>query len=288
MLKSSCLTPVLRRSWKDKDAQRKAFDNIATQLGITTQEEWYNVTTEQVRKHGAMSILSNYYKNCLMSALRSIYPEYTWNPHLKVGSSPNYHWRSEKNQRIQMDEMAEQLGIETQHDWYKVTTRQLQRIRGRSIIQDYYNGSLLNALKAIYPEFEWNKDQFHHAQRQSLEKKMIAYHRKQLDHYGALLNLNTQQDWYKVTGVAVKKIGASKMINSNYNGSLFRALQTIYPEFDWDPLRCYSLPSARVDRALGSLSEVVKKFPPTQSHDFPLVQYVLFIFSDSHFCCEEF
>ncbi len=46
------------------------------------------------------------------------------------------------------------------HDWYFVSTRQIAKYGGHSLLQRYYKGSLIRALQVMYPEHTWHSWRF--------------------------------------------------------------------------------------------------------------------------------
>lgn len=56
--------------------------------------------------------------------------------------------------------------------------------------------------------------------------------RKQLDWIGEKYNVQSQQDWFKVTLKEVRQMGGSSLLDAHRN-SLTKSLSSLYPEFDW-------------------------------------------------------
>jgi hypothetical protein len=138
--------------------RRKKMDSIAEQLNIQKQEDWYSVTVKQVRALGGTYLLDNYdnsTNSSLFEALKSVYPEYDWDPIHSNKHSASF-WQDTKNQRRYMDWIAEQLDIQTQHDWYKITVKQVQQLGGSSALETHKN-SLFMTLQSVYPEYKWNR-----------------------------------------------------------------------------------------------------------------------------------
>jgi len=66
------------------------------------------------------------------------------------------HWKSLSNQREYFDNLAKKLDIKEPDDWYYISVRQIEKqFGGRGILNRYYNGSLIKALQAIYPDHKW-------------------------------------------------------------------------------------------------------------------------------------
>lgn len=109
-----------------------------------------------------------------------------------------YYWKSIKNQKSFFDNLANKLGknvmklvlissifiISRYHfitilpgvhklsDWYRISIRQVQENGGMGLLSSY-RGSLLNALKTVYPDFNWTPYRFadRHQQGRSIFSK---------------------------------------------------------------------------------------------------------------------
>lgn len=49
------------------------------------------------------------------------------------------------------------------------------------------------------------------------------------------LNCKTLDDWYNVTVDDIHQCGGGGLLSRVFNGSLFKALQSIYPDHEWHP-----------------------------------------------------
>jgi hypothetical protein len=98
------------------------------------------------------------YNNSLCKALQTIYPEHKWEM-WKFKQSPKHYWDDIKNQRIFFDSVAKKLGIEKMEDWYTVKNRDVRDLKVDGVLSRY-RGSLIRALKSIYPEYEWKEWRF--------------------------------------------------------------------------------------------------------------------------------
>lgn len=155
--------------WKEKSSQRKFMDWISEQLGIVKQDDWFSITVDNVRKLGGMSVLNPYYNGSLYLTLKSVYPEFEWNPLLFSGV-PHSHAQQHKHQKFReyFDRIGESLHVQKQEDWYQCKLRGVRSMA--SSIIDEYNGSLFTALCNIYPEYEWNPMNFKFPPRNYVEK----------------------------------------------------------------------------------------------------------------------
>lgn len=72
---------------------------------------------------------------------------------------PNNYWGSMLNQRRFFDSIADQLKIESQAGWYKVTNSDIEG-RGVALLDIQYNNSIIEALEHIYPGIEFTFTEF--------------------------------------------------------------------------------------------------------------------------------
>lgn len=141
-----------------------------------------------------------------------------------------------------MDWIGQRLGVEKQSDWYHISTESVFALGGESVLNRYYSSSLQFALQELYPEFEWNPILFHVVHLPHRSQHRVLNHRKKMDRIAEQLGIETQEAWYKVTGLQVMQHGGEYMLYAHYNSSLFHALQHVYPEFSWNPLLCVAPP----------------------------------------------
>ncbi len=94
------------------------------------------------------------------------------------------------------------------------------------IITQFYSGSLFQLLKAIYPAFG-------HLLSTSLS--LPQQQPQQFFQYLATqLNILSTDQWYEVDKMDVIDRGGESILNNYSDGSLIRALHSIYPTFSWE------------------------------------------------------
>jgi hypothetical protein len=214
-------------STANEQSHRKTMDWVSKQLGIQQQKDWYCITGKQVISLQPNSLKK--YGNSLSLTLRNVYPEFEWHNHLFEYTPRNY-WTNPNNQRLYMDWVAEELGIDIQNDWYEVTMTDVQSF-GTTFISDHYKDSLFAALRSIYPQFEWHTFLFHRVSSNFWSD--MKNQRDYMDWTAEQLGIETQEDWYSVQLNSF----VGNMLNELYNNSLPSALQHIYPEYEWTPYR---------------------------------------------------
>src|SRR5258708_7690411 len=57
---------------------REFFDQLGTQLGHKTMEDWYSIKVSDIYQNGGTGLLTQYYNSSPSTALHSVYPEHNW------------------------------------------------------------------------------------------------------------------------------------------------------------------------------------------------------------------
>lgn len=217
---------LLSKHSLSKTQLRKGFDWFATQLGIETQQEWYIVTKKQVEDISGYPHLHSMYK-----AMKEIYPEYEWYPFLFDEELPKLYWTQQINHKKFFDYVAEHFGIQNLEDWYNIKRSDVVQLGGESLLTRY-EGSLYAALKTVYKDFDWNPTMFLKIPQHLISNK--KHHRRIFDEVASKLGITQQNEWYSVNTNKVKSSGGGYILY-HYKDSLQKALQSIYPEFEWKP-----------------------------------------------------
>lgn len=77
--------------WNQPQHQRKYFDWVADQLGVTERSNWYNLVSEDVINRVGFKVMY-LHKNSLIKTLSAVYPEHTWNAY-RFRSFPKGYWK---------------------------------------------------------------------------------------------------------------------------------------------------------------------------------------------------
>ncbi len=81
-------------------------------------------------------------------------------PELKVQITPRRkfpsgYWKKIDNQRTFLETLAPKLSVNKRSDWYNISVDRILKSGGSGLITKY-NGSLISALRAIYPDTKWS------------------------------------------------------------------------------------------------------------------------------------
>ena len=112
------------------------------------------------------------------------------------------------------------------------------KITGKTLLDNYYNGSLRLALQDCYPEHKWIDEHFSRSARnkwQSAENQLAFV--KQLE---SKLNIKDLHDWYFITLEEVERAISSSTEGKSsskllwkHNNQLYSLLKTVYPQHQW-------------------------------------------------------
>jgi hypothetical protein len=90
----------------------------------------------------------------------------------------------------------------------------------------------VNVLQDLYPEYNWKILQFHAQAVRHDFWNDLHNQRHFLLAVAKELNVNTLNDWYKVSGAELSnRIGRAFLLH--YGGSLAAALKTLFPDYTW-------------------------------------------------------
>lgn len=122
------------------------------------------------------------------------------------------------------------MNIQSFEDWYHITVNDVIATEGGKALLNLYGGSLVKALRSVYPYYIWRVWNFKHLPFAYWDD--FKHHRQLFDSIADELGINELNEWYKVKQKDIKKM-ADYVIHKYYQGSSIRAIQSIYPEYPW-------------------------------------------------------
>lgn len=171
----------------------------------------------------------------LLKAFCRAFPEYEWQPWL-FQTLCNNSWSDSTLHRPFFDWLAERIGIEHYEQWYDAKHIIEENHRG---LLNHYKGSLLTALEAIFPEFEWFAWLFPSAPVGYWDE--LEHQKKFIDWIASDFGIQQPEEWYKITVGTVNGLGGQGLLS--LYGSLPKLLQRFYPDIKWHPWLFEQLPS---------------------------------------------
>eukprot|EP01114_Cavostelium_apophysatum_P002651 TRINITY_DN1234_c0_g1_i1.p1 TRINITY_DN1234_c0_g1~~TRINITY_DN1234_c0_g1_i1.p1 ORF type:complete len:573 (+),score=74.65 TRINITY_DN1234_c0_g1_i1:104-1822(+) len=227
----------IKSDWTDKRVQKAFILELERKLNIERPEDWYKFRRQDVDHNGGMSLMRRHYKS-LIDFLRTLRPDYSWDP-LKFEHKPSRFWYSETNRRRLFDEIGKKIGIKQLEDWYNVTTQDITRHGGDSVLWDHYKGSFKDALAALYPEYPWNPMRWR-ANRRRFDNPNVR--RTFIEQAAKAFNIQKPEEWYGVQRQEFMKLPFAPSFLECYGDYLINALRDLYPEVHWDETKFARVP----------------------------------------------
>jgi hypothetical protein len=188
-------------------------------------------------------------------------------------------------QRQLLDQFAKLLSPSFKlQDWYGITGAAVEKLeRGQELLK-HYDGSLVAALQAAYPEHLWQVWRFKQAPRNfwtnmDHHKMFLDWATKQLEQDQTQKHEQPQEQeqeqsstsssllplhlWYRAKISDVDALGGGAMLTGHYGGSLMRALMENYPSHNWQPWRFSKVPHEfwnSVDQLRAYINEIASVF----------------------------
>ncbi len=151
------------------------------------------------------------------------------------------YWKLRSNQRELMDAIAKKLNISHPDGWYKIKGDTLRQHGAKTVLDNYYNGSISKLLTKVYPEYEivsnnscrvpWDMEKFRKCSRLVKQGHWSdrSNQRKFMDDLAKRLRITDPDGWYSVSYDTVCKHGGSGILSYSYGGSVYKLLKAVYP-----------------------------------------------------------
>ncbi len=150
------------------------------------------------------------------------------------------YWSDATHSRSFFESFCQRRGILRVDDLYQYKAHVIKRDGGSGAICAGYGGSLVLALESVYPEYHWKPWKFAITHQGFWDD--IVHHRHFLNYISKeRLELQHPEDWYKLESRQLTDMKGLSFLNE-YNGSLYQALTTVYPEYDFHPWRFIRTP----------------------------------------------
>ena len=180
-----------RSFWKNIGNVQEFLKEFKNKCNLETEENWNNITSKQLRLHGGRRLLDLYSLN----ELKSIgYPE---------GNFINNSSINNENLQKFLQELSKKLNLQTIDDWNQLKRNQIIIHGGNKYLEKYS----LKEIKTIgFPD---GKKLFSHSKKQWNDEKINSF----LEYLKNNLNLNTQEDWNKLTAKQIKFYGGRRLLD---------------------------------------------------------------------------
>eukprot|EP00028_Trichosphaerium_sp_Am-I-7-wt_P015677 CAMPEP_0168513156 /NCGR_PEP_ID=MMETSP0405-20121227/3268_1 /TAXON_ID=498012 /ORGANISM="Trichosphaerium sp, Strain Am-I-7 wt" /LENGTH=240 /DNA_ID=CAMNT_0008531881 /DNA_START=45 /DNA_END=764 /DNA_ORIENTATION=- len=165
-----------------------------------------------------------------------------WQP-AERGPKPfpgKYFWNPLNRQRELFNEIAEKLNVKVLDDWYLIGSVVKVFEHGGGSVMNRYSGCISKALQHMFPKHNWEPFDFTRAPRYYWND--MNNQRNKLDAMAEKMNMKHLDDWYNVTWVKAERAGGSGLLVGEYNGSIWRAVNKVYPKHNWDIGKLHRMP----------------------------------------------
>lgn len=180
--------------WNDPKNHKVYFDWLEKELNITTKDDWYKMSVNDVVRVSGSAMLSNFYGNSLVKALQTVYPQHKWQLWRFV-AVPYRVWSDSNHHREFFDWFAHQKGMRTKEEWYDVQPMQINSMGGERVLE-CYGGNMGKALAAVYKEHPWELWRFGNIPHGYWDD--TSTHKLYFDWLGNKMGVNQLDDWYRV------------------------------------------------------------------------------------------
>eukprot|EP01118_Nematostelium_gracile_P008062 TRINITY_DN2649_c0_g1_i2.p1 TRINITY_DN2649_c0_g1~~TRINITY_DN2649_c0_g1_i2.p1 ORF type:complete len:817 (-),score=149.57 TRINITY_DN2649_c0_g1_i2:621-2738(-) len=140
-------------------------------------------------------------------------------------------WTKLENRMQFFEWMTIMLNFKLLSDWYSVTRTDIRKCGGESLLNDYYHGSLLEALTKVYPSHRWLPWKFKFGLPQGYWN-LLENQRTFLNWIQQELKFSTKEDWFKLTAMDIKQRGGSRLLLKY--GSVNKLLNSVLRDFHWN------------------------------------------------------
>ena len=180
--------------WNNRENIDHFLEKLKENLNLHTKEDWDKVTTKDIEKNRGNRLLEKY----SLHELKSIgFPDGKFNDHSLDINHQNIHQF--------LNELKEKLNLKSENDWDNITMKQIKFYGGNFLLKKY---SLLDIKLMGFPNGHFNENKIKPKGYWN-NKENIAEFLNQLKEN---LNLNTKEDWNKITTKQIKFYGGNSLL----------------------------------------------------------------------------
>lgn len=238
--------PLKESPWKDPDRLRFELELISSRLSLTSLDDWYGITSQEVLKLPSGPSIIKYHKT-LPSALRSAFSTHQWKEWLFRKAS-NHELKAIDKLRRYFDWRAKEIGVKEASDWYAIEAKQIDQ----SILK---GSTISDLLRKAYPEHQWQVWRFKFLPKGFWkEQENVTECFKWLEDQ---LNVKSVGCWQQINPQQVIDAGGARLLY--HMGSLSALLVRFYPEHQWSfqPWKSRSVDKLTVRQEFDRLEEAL-------------------------------
>eukprot|EP01114_Cavostelium_apophysatum_P005575 TRINITY_DN16765_c0_g1_i1.p1 TRINITY_DN16765_c0_g1~~TRINITY_DN16765_c0_g1_i1.p1 ORF type:complete len:534 (-),score=82.26 TRINITY_DN16765_c0_g1_i1:2-1603(-) len=141
--------------WNDPSRHREYLTKLGERIGIETWEDWYQVSAALIKSFGGKGLLSRY-NDSHIDTITTVLDHHRWDRSnfVKVGRE---QWRDIEYQTRFLERLGQKFSVKVWHDWLRITKRDVVNSGGLELLS-LYQGDLIKALSACFPQYPWNTE----------------------------------------------------------------------------------------------------------------------------------
>ena len=216
------------------------MESLFCKLEYTCDDDWYKLTRQAVEKNGGSYLFKDLGCSNILELLRTVYPDKTWNI-FQFKRLPKSFWVEKENRQLYLEQLGKELGIKEMKDWLNVKYKDMYEHGGSAILLQF--GNVKNILLEHYPDCPWEEwasetnidDTFLSTKKPQGYWENIDNQRKLFDEIGKKFNITSMNDWNTISRKSITSVKGGSSVLNKYS-SIQEALETLYPEFEWNVL----------------------------------------------------
>lgn len=223
------------RFWEDTNNHKRYMKWIASELGIETLDDWYQVSTKdfQQRRGGGLLRAYNFSHIQAITTLIRRKAWYIW----KFKYVPRKFWLQRSNRVAYLKWLEKELGYQKPSDWYEVTSQDFRQHHGKVLEE---SGTASEILSELYPNVTWYPWKFTLVERSFWKKK--ANRLRYFNWLRKIKRLKTNESLYKLSKQDFSSNHGRAFIDY-YNSSTIKAVRDCVPDYPWIEWKFNRLPS---------------------------------------------
>ena len=229
-LKTELFKSIPPDSWQLIENHKKYLKRLGKKLGYRKPEDWYRITKKDFTDNGGSGLLSRYYKNSPILAVKTLCDCYDFKD-WKFQKTSNAFWKKTENQNMYMRWLGETLGYKKSTDWYKISQSDFVKNYGYGLLMQYQK-SPIKIVQTLISGYDFKPWLF-----RNVPLKFWSFKRNRklyMEWLGQTLEFEKPEDWYDVTYDTFLKNHGRTFIRY-YDDSPLMTVREKYPEYDFIP-----------------------------------------------------
>eukprot|EP00026_Physarum_polycephalum_P002318 Phypoly_transcript_02324.p1 GENE.Phypoly_transcript_02324~~Phypoly_transcript_02324.p1 ORF type:complete len:754 (+),score=90.25 Phypoly_transcript_02324:5-2266(+) len=215
------------------ESRKLFFDNFAMSYGFDplVPENWYHVSSHELRKHEGYKAILQIYGGKLHSCLMQVYPDIGLEES-KFNFSSKWEDRENRKSILLQFATVNSFDPSSAETWYSKSLTQLESVPEIRSMLHYYKGDHVAALIDLFPDIDLDPSKFSAVpnwkdvnSRKELFCEIARQH--DFDPYEPV-------NWYSFSHVYLSHKSAKHIVKKYYNGNIANGLLHMFPNISLD------------------------------------------------------